>query len=299
MNSNENLITINNLFVDYKFHFWEEKKTLLKGITFEIKSGKTTGLIGRNGAGKTTIIKSIIKLIKPKSGEIVYNLNPVDFRYDLGYLPELPYFYDHLTVKETLVFFAKLFKWENAKVKTSVNDVIERLQLQPFINSRIKKISKGQQQRLGIAQAIINKPKLLILDEPFSGLDPLSRIEIRNLFQELKNAGTTILIASHVLSDLEHLCDRVVIIDKGNIKGVKEMTEINKGSYEILIPKDTPEELIKNYTAVIEQDIIRLSFTDINSANTSLQDLLKNGVQIIKYTPLEQPLEKLFIELNS
>lgn len=197
-------------------------KTILNGVDFSISQGEIFGFLGRNGSGKTTTIKTILGLLVKDAGEILFESKnlvlPRDLRH-FGYLPELPYFYDHLTVEETLGFFSSLaLERSEASIKNSVAEVLQTVGLKDRGKNKVRSLSKGLQQRLGLAQAIVNKPKLLILDEPFSGLDPVGRAEFKEIFLNLNQQGTTIFISSHILSDVQSMCHSVSILSGGVVK---------------------------------------------------------------------------------
>lgn len=196
-------------------------------LSFQLDKGEAYGLIGPNGAGKTTTVKMIVDLIEPDAGEVKLfeqNLqNNITILNKVGFMPENPAFYIHLTTKEFLSFIGNIYHIERDKIQDRIKEVIDIVGLNDAENRRIKGFSKGMKQRLGLAQAIINNPDLLILDEALDGLDPLGRTDIKKLLIKMKNAGTTILFSSHILSDVEEICDRIGIIDQGTL--IKELDE--------------------------------------------------------------------------
>ncbi len=209
---------------------FQKKEKVVKDVSLDIIEGECFGFIGHNGAGKTTTIKSILGLIKKDSGEFLFKgskINQKFFHSKIGYLPEEPYFYEHLTVYETLDFFASLFNLRGDKKKERINYLLNKLSLDFKRKEPVKSLSKGLKQKLGICCAILNEPELLFLDEPFSGLDPIGRKEIRELIVELnKKHNTTIFMSSHILSDVQDICDRVSILKRGELKKIVNISEI-------------------------------------------------------------------------
>ena len=218
----EFLLNVTGLKKSLRSSWALSSKPILKGVDFSIRQGEIFGFLGKNGSGKTTTIKTILGLLIKDAGEILLDSKPLELPENLsqiGYLPELPYFYDHLTVEETVSFFSSLaLKQSESSIKTSVAEVIELVGLKDRAKNKVKSLSKGLQQRLGLAQAIVNKPKLLILDEPFSGLDPVGRAEFREIFLNLNQQGSTIFISSHILSDVQSMCHSVSILAGGLVK---------------------------------------------------------------------------------
>src|SRR4029077_19820192 len=217
-------IEIENLTKDYPFGFLHlKKKTSLEGLTMTVEDGEVFGFIGPNGAGKSTTIKLLMRLIFPTAGSARILGKPssdVEMHRDIGYLPEQPYFYDYLTAAELLDYFARFHDLTSADRKERVERMLKKVGLETARKIQLRKYSKGMLQRVGLAQAILHDPKLVILDEPMSGLDPVGRREVRDIIMELKNAGKTILFSTHILSDAETLCDRVGVIAGGKLRGV-------------------------------------------------------------------------------
>ncbi len=216
-----NSLTINNLFISYRSSWTGKKTNIINDVSFVVPSGEAVGYLGVNGAGKTSTIKAILSLITQDSGSIeIFGIpsQNAHSRSLIGYLPEQPYWYENLTVKETIEFYGALFDLSAKESMSRSQILIERLGLSPKMNSRIKSLSKGLMQRVGLIQTLINHPQLLILDEPFSGLDPLARKLFRDIFLEEKKRGVSILISSHILPDVEALCDRALIIHNKQIQ---------------------------------------------------------------------------------
>jgi ABC-2 type transport system ATP-binding protein len=207
-------------------HPWNWRRvTALQDVSFEVEAGEVFGLIGPNGAGKTTTFKLLLGLLRPTRGEITFDGHPLDraARARIGFLPEQSYFYDHLTVQEMLAFYAQLHGLSAADRRRRVAEVIEQVQLGPKRDASLRTLSKGTLQRVGVAQAIINQPRLVILDEPMSGLDPAGRHHLRQLILSLRDAGTTVIFSSHILPDAEALCTRVGILTQGMLREVVDL----------------------------------------------------------------------------
>ena len=223
------VIALKDIKRSFKNHFWQKKKTVLQGISLEIRKGEVFGFLGPNGAGKTTTIKIITGLINPDSGSVrIFDMTPHSLmaKQRIGFLPESPYFYEHLTGYEFLKIHAVLSNLKKHRDRTCA--LLERVGLKDAMNVQLRSYSRGMLQRIGIAQAMIGSPELLILDEPLTGLDPIGRKEIKDLILEEKNKGTTIFFSSHILPDAEAVCDRVGIIIDGQIKEIGELTEVLK-----------------------------------------------------------------------
>jgi len=204
-------------------------KVALNGLDLEVNAGEIFGFLGPNGAGKTTTINVLLGFIQPTGGAAYLfgiNVRQPIARQRIGYLPEMTYYYKFLTAEEILRFYAKIFKIPNAEAERRIDDVLKLVELEHARKRLIKTYSKGMQQRVGLAQALINNPDLLILDEPTSGLDPVGRMKVRAIIQRLKNEGKTVFFASHELGEVETVCDRVAIINNGELKALGPVSEI-------------------------------------------------------------------------
>lgn len=207
-------------------HQWNWRRIMaLEDVSLRLEAGEIFGLIGPNGAGKTTTFKLLLGLLRPTGGEIRFEGRSLDraARARIGFLPEQSYFYDHLTVQEMLDFYARLHGLRAADRRRRVAEVVEQVQLGPKRNASLRTLSKGTLQRVGVAQAVINRPRLVILDEPMSGLDPAGRHHLRQLILSLRDSGTTVIFSSHILPDAEALCTRVGILTQGRLREVVDM----------------------------------------------------------------------------
>lgn len=233
-------LKIQNLSKVYKTGFIPKKVVALDNVSLEVEQGEIFGLLGPNGAGKTTALKSILSLVHPNSGtiELLGDLVPSsNAMARIGFLAENPYVYDFLTGREYLIFAGRLHRLNNENAQRKADELLAMFQLKEAANRQLRKYSKGMLQRIGLAQALVNDPDFLILDEPMSGLDPVGRKEVRDLLISLKNKGRTLLFSSHILSDAEMICDRVAILVKGKIQTIGKVQTLMKQieGYEITI----------------------------------------------------------------
>lgn len=223
-------IEIENLSKEYPFGFLHlKKKTSLERLTMQVEDGEVFGFLGPNGAGKSTTIKLLVGLIFPTAGTariLGKPINDIEMHRDIGYLPEQPYFYDYLTAAELLDYFARIHDLTEVERRERVGRMLKKVGLETAGKIQLRKYSKGMLQRVGLAQAILHDPKVVILDEPMSGLDPVGRREVRDIILELKRMGKTVLFSTHILSDAETLCDRVGVIVGGKLRGVGTPEEI-------------------------------------------------------------------------
>lgn len=217
----ETILETRNLRVEYKPQSaGQPRKVALKDLNLKVNSGEVFGFLGPNGAGKTTTMNVLLGFVNPSSGSA--HLFGVDVRQPIarqriGYLPELTYYYKFLTAEEILRFYARIFKVPKSETERRVDQLLKLVELDHARKRPLKTYSKGMQQRVGLAQALINNPDLLILDEPTSGLDPLGRMKVREIIQRLKNEGKTVFFSSHELGEVETVCDRVAIINQGEL----------------------------------------------------------------------------------
>jgi ABC-2 type transport system ATP-binding protein len=258
----EIVLQTSDLTKRYRTGFWLTRKaTALQKVSLTVYAGETFGLLGQNGAGKTTLLKTLLGIVRPSQGRALLLGKPLGNRsakQRIGYLPENPYFYDYLTGQEILKFTAGLFGLSAAVQKERIPALIELVGLDPRTarKKQLRQYSKGMLQRIGLAQALINDPELVFLDEPMSGLDPLGRYQMREIIQSLKQQGKTIFFNSHVLSDVEKLCDRVAILDRGELICAGTLQELlgDAQAYTVRVRGGNPE--------VLKQRINGLQFQD-------------------------------------
>jgi ABC-2 type transport system ATP-binding protein len=272
-------IEIENLTKDYPHGFLHlKKKTSLEGLSMRVEDGEVFGFLGPNGAGKSTTIKLLVGLIFPTAGTariLGKSISDISMHQDIGYLPEQPYFYDYLTAAELLDYFARIHDLPGPERKARVERMLKKVGLETAGKIQLRKYSKGMLQRVGLAQAILHDPRVVILDEPMSGLDPVGRREVRDIILELKQAGKTILFSTHILSDAEMLCDRVGVIVGGKLRGVGAPDEI-------VGMKAHAMEILFEYTAAV----------------AGLDGLLSKAKQLGKRYQLQVPEGDLYATLQ-
>src|SRR3984885_13453873 len=234
-------IDIVGLEKTYSVGFWgKTPKCALKPLHLRVEEGEIFGFLGPNGAGKTTTLKMLMGLVYPTAGSakiLGMEINDPRMKARIGSLPEQPYFYDYLTAGELLNYYAQLSGVAAGERERKVREVLIRVGLPDVMRVQLRKFSKGMLQRVGIAQAILHDPRVVFLDEPMSGLDPMGRREVRDLMEELKQEGKTVFFSTHILSDAEALCDRVGIIHQGELRGVgavADLTSQAQGKVEII-----------------------------------------------------------------
>jgi ABC-2 type transport system ATP-binding protein len=214
-------IDVHDLRKTYRTPFTRRRVEALRGVTFAVERGHIFGFVGPNGAGKTTTIRTLMGLIRPTAGAVALLGHPLPSRAaraKIGFLPESPYFYDYLTVGELCDLAGRLFGMAAAARKRRADELIEKVGLGGARSQSLKKFSKGMLQRAGLAQALMNDPELVVLDEPMSGLDPIGRKEVRDLILELRDHGKTVFFSTHILSDVEAITDRVAIVARGQLQ---------------------------------------------------------------------------------
>jgi ABC-2 type transport system ATP-binding protein len=230
------VIEIENLTKDFQVGFWKKRPVrVLDALSLQVQKGEVFGFLGPNGAGKSTTLKILMSLLRPTSGKARILGQPVDsvlMHRSIGYLPENPYFYDYLNPEELLTYMGRLFGVKPPILTQKVGELLQLVGLSGARKIQLRKFSKGMVQRIGIAQAIINDPEILFLDEPMSGLDPLGRMEVRQIITSLKSRGVTVFFSSHILPDVEAICDRVAILNKGKLQQEGTLEEILKSGNE-------------------------------------------------------------------
>jgi len=242
-------IEIIGLTKDYRSGFLHNRvRRSLDNLSLNVEDGEVFGFLGPNGAGKTTTLKLLMGLIFPTAGTARIrgrSINDVLMHREIGYLPEQPYFYDYLTARELLDYYARFFGYGTAERKGRVERSLERVGLATAGNTQLRKFSKGMLQRAGIAQAILHDPKVIFMDEPMSGLDPVGRREVRDIIHDLKQQGRTVFFSTHILSDAEMLCDRVAVLVGGRLQGVGapgEFVSVEVRAMEILFQLQDGQE---------------------------------------------------------
>jgi len=288
----------------YSVGFWRKRRVAgLKPLNLSVEAGEVFGYLGPNGAGKTTTLKLLMGLIFPSGGSArILEMAIADPRMksQIGFLPEQPFFYDYLTAAELLDYYARLSGVPARERTKRVQTALARVGMSQSARTQLRKLSKGMLQRVGIAQAVLHDPKVVFLDEPMSGLDPLGRREVRDLIQSLKEEGKTVFFSTHILSDAEALCDRVAILHKGELRGVgavNELTARTESKVEILFQGVQGVTLLSALGAECHAtgEMVRAIIPE-NRQDEALEALRRLGLRLISLTPVRATLEDYFIE---
>ncbi|MCL4533535.1 MAG: ABC transporter ATP-binding protein [Bacteroidetes bacterium] len=280
-------------------------KVALDGLSFEVRRGEVFGFLGPNGAGKTTAVKILTGLVAPTAGEArVFGLPPGDpaAKARLGFLPEHFRFYDWLTGWELLDFYGRLSGLEAGRRRRRIQEALELTGLADAADARLHAYSKGMQQRIGIAQALLHEPELVLLDEPTSALDPLGRREVRDLIRRLKAEGATLFLNSHLLSEVEMVCDRVAIVDHGRVIRAGLMAELLDGSRElrVMVDRVTPElrarlQKIGSVQQAGSTEVV-LAVADPDAAPLAAEAVHSLGLRLYGLVPAQRRLEDIFVQ---
>lgn len=302
----EDVIIVDGLKKNFRTPFRRKLVEAVRSATFAVHPGEIFGFLGPNGAGKTTTIKVLTGLIRPTAGTArILGGNPGDIKVmaRLGYLPEQPYFYDYLKPEELLDIFGQIFGLSRSVRRKRIDSLLSRVGLDHARGRTLRKFSKGMIQRVGIAQALLNEPDLVILDEPLSGLDPMGRKEVIDIIASLKAQGRTVFFSSHILSDIERLCDRVVILDRGEIRAAGPLDELLAGGAtekEILVRGEADPDALADLPGVGRVDHVgnhvwRLVCGDARM-DATLRAVLDCGFQVLAVTDHRMSLEELFLD---
>ncbi|MFK4010952.1 ABC transporter ATP-binding protein [Bacillus cereus] len=285
-----------------------KRKIAVNNFSMELQAGECVGLIGPNGAGKSTLIKVISDIIHPTAGEVLLNgIKISKMKSEIGYLPKYPNFFHWMTARETLTFMGQLSGLKKEELSKSIPKILEKVGLKDEENAKVSTFSGGMKQRLGIAQALLHKPSLIVMDEPVSALDPIGRREVLNLIEEIKK-DTTILLSTHILGDVEEICERFVIIKDGTKIEDTTITELlhrnseNKLMIEITAKDQKWIEIVKKLPYVKDVEVVGLKIKvkvesiEINK-NMLLQNALEHKVNIVKFEMSNDTLEEIFLKL--
>jgi ABC-2 type transport system ATP-binding protein len=299
-----NVIEIEGLRKTYSVGFFRKtEKIALKGLSIEVQQGEVFGYLGPNGAGKTTTLKLLMGLMFPTGGSA--KILGLDVRHPqvkaaIGFLPEQPYFYDYLTAAELLEYYAQLSGVPAKERGLRARKMLARVGLGDSANTQLRKFSKGMLQRVGIAQSIIHDPQIVFMDEPMSGLDPIGRREVRDLIQELHDEGKTIFFSTHILSDAETLCDRVAVLNKGELRGVGVVADLlaNAGDQVEIVWQGSAAiasicELNTECHATGELVRAVVHKTKLDAAIDAIR---RAKGQLISVTPVQATLEEYFLK---
>ncbi len=289
----------------YHLSTQSEQVNAVTDLNIEVQEGEIFGFLGPNGAGKTTTIKMLLGLTYPTSGSAWIFGQPageIEVKKRISYLPESPYFYEYMTSEEILIFYAKLFGMDHSEAKSKAEELLNIVGLYPNRNKPLSQYSKGMLQRVGIAQALVNDPQLLFFDEPTSGLDPIGHAEVQNLILSLKKAGKTIFLSSHQLSDVEMVCDRVAILNRGNLLKIGTLDEMLLAGYVEMTCTDISEACISGLGSQVSHvDVVDgmhvMTLHEGDCVNTAIDTIRANGGSIISIVPQRRTLEDLFVEI--
>jgi ABC-2 type transport system ATP-binding protein len=291
----------------FKVGFWNRPVIALEHLDVEVRRGEVFGFLGPNGAGKTTTLKILMGLIYPTSGTariLDRPIGDVGVKHQIGFLPESPYFYDYLTGEEFLRFYGQLFGLHGTALTARIDYLLKLVGLPHVKALQLRKFSKGMLQRIGIAQALINDPHLVVLDEPMSGLDPVGRKEVRDLILRLKDEGKTIFFSSHILHDAELLCDRVSILVKGRIVAMGSVKDLvghaSASSIEVVV-EGLGEEGLAHIHPMVERIAAQggrtlLVLKGQEQLNGALDVIRAAKATLISVTPHQSSLEDLFMK---
>jgi ABC-2 type transport system ATP-binding protein len=304
-------VEIENLTKDYEVGFLRKRRVrALDGLTLTVERGEIFGFLGANGAGKTTTIKLLMRLMYPTSGSariLGRDVGDASMRAEIGYLPEHPYFYDYLTARELVEYCAELFGYARAERRRRAAEVLARVRLEEKSwDKQLRKFSKGMLQRVGLAQAIVNDPSVVFLDEPMSGLDPVGRREVRDLIASLREAGTTVFFCSHILADIEVLCDRAAVLQRGRLAHLGRLDEL-RGSrggaraMEIVLAGAAASQLEASLAKVEGARVTatpggaRVEVPSESHVDEALRASRDAGATLVAVHPVGNPLEELFV----
>ncbi|MDQ3684918.1 MAG: ABC transporter ATP-binding protein [Acidobacteriota bacterium] len=305
------VVEINNLTKDYEVGFWRKRRVrALDGLSLVIERGEIFGFLGANGAGKTTTIKLLMHLMYPSSGRasiLGRDINDVSMHARIGYLPEHPYFYDYLTAREFLEYCAEIFGYGRRERRARAAALLERVRLDDKSwDKQLRKFSKGMLQRVGLAQALVNDPEVIFLDEPMSGLDPIGRREVRDLIASLRASGTTVFLCSHILADIEVLCDRAAVMRRGRLAHVGRLEDLRQldgdehGMEIVFADADVPR--LENALAALKEAHItptpggaRIEVPSEQHVDATLQAARTCGARLVSVQRIGNPLEELFV----
>jgi ABC-2 type transport system ATP-binding protein len=302
------IVEINNLTKDYEVGFFRKRKVrALDGLSLSVNANEIFGFLGANGAGKTTTLKLLMRLIFPSSGTariLGHDIDDVRMHQRIGYVPENPYFYDYLTARELLEYCGQIFGQDASERKKRAAMLLARVRLdEKKWDTQLRKFSKGMLQRVALAQSLINDPEVVFLDEPMSGLDPVGRREVRDLIAALRDEGKTVFMCSHILSDIEVLCDRVAILKRGQLAQVGDLEELRRTTegpnrMEVMAT-GTDAETLKQHLP--ETEIaptprgLRIEISSEDEIDRVLTGLRKAGGKVVSIQPVKQSLEELFL----
>ena len=301
-------IEIDRLTKDYEAGFLRKRKTrALDTLSLTVEKGQIFGFLGANGAGKTTTLKLLMRLIYPTSGTariLGRDISDISMHARIGYLPENPYFYDYLTAREFLSYCGQLFGQQTGTRASRTEALLTRVNVEKQSwDWQLRKFSKGMLQRVGLAQALVNDPEIVFLDEPMSGLDPVGRREVRDLIAALRTEGKTVFMCSHILSDIEVLCDSVAILKGGRLAHAGSLDELRSRETSLIeiIATDAPADALKRQlelsaTVTTTASGVRIEVSDEKEVDAVITALRNVNGKLVSVQPVRQSLEELFLD---
>lgn len=286
------MVEIKNICKNFQEDFWKPENKVLKDLSFKVQPGRIVGFLGANGAGKTTCMRILMGFSSPNSGEVFWHesmgIGQTIFK-NIGYLPERPYFYPDLTGKDFVEYMGKLQGMKTSEITPLAKSLGSKFAIDHAFDRKIRGYSKGMLQRIGFVSVLLHDPKFVLLDEPLSGLDPVGRKELKDAIRDLKSQGKTVLLSSHIVSDIEEICDDVVFIDHGKL--------IFEGTIEELRSQHLQTDVEVSYLNT-EKKLITTKMHE-NELNKFIQDQISDGNQIKKVLPLQKTLENILYETSN
>ncbi len=302
------VLSVQNLTKTFALGFFRKRVEAVKSVSFDVKRGEVFGLVGPNGAGKTTTIKMLLGLIKPSAGNawiLGHPTTSLESRKRVGYLPEISYYYDYLTPEEILDFYGRLYGLDAQTRKRRVEELLVLVGLEKAKGKALRKFSKGMMQRVGLAQAMLSDPEIVILDEPQSGLDPIGRKDVADLIVSLKARGKTVFFSSHILPDVERICDRVAVMVHGTVVDVGPLGQLlnpKRLQTEIEIVGPLPDALLQEFQNIFNG--LRVVPHDNNTtlilpgdqdSQTILKRCINENIRVERILPRHESLEDVFV----
>ncbi len=295
--SRDVIIETRNLTKVYRDFWGRQKVQALKALDLQVYRGEIFGLLGPNGSGKTTTIKLLLGLLFATEGEaLIFNEPTTNVAKNerIGYLPEESYLYKFLNAEETLHFYGRLFKLSGSERTKRVNRLIDMVGLSAAKHRQLREYSKGMQRRIGLAQALINNPELILLDEPTSGLDPIGTAEIKELIRDLRTQGKTVVLSGHLLADMQDICDRIAILHRGELKEIGKVTDLlTVQDVTQIKTRDLPEPALAEIKAIIARHGAELIAVD--HPTTTLEELF---LRIVRESDLHPGRRRVAADLN-
>lgn len=299
-------LRVRDLKKTFKSDFMIRKIIALDGVSFEVNEGDLLGFVGHNGAGKTTTIKILTNLIKATAGDVEilgHKLGDPELPGKIGFLPERPYFYEYLTARESLLFYGRLNNMARSDIIRKSEELLELMGMADAADRKMRTYSKGMLQRFGIIQALVHDPPFVILDEPMSGLDPIGRGQVREILLMLKDSGKTVMFSTHILSDIEQICDKVVLIGRGRnlyTGGVDELLKSRQDGVEFAL-SDLDGDQVSYLSSLpgtlrgASPSLVLEISKDVDERQI-LRDLVEHNIHIERVSPKQSSLEEIFVQ---